>query len=179
MGVRLTIYSPAIREAEFQAANNFNLSVLELCCGFSRGVFTSPETSFATATEMKNSLKKTFAFVKRFRKRLELGDTMLFHAIDIMMNSLGTTPIGEWTISHDWSYDYIEETRERFNQLMQGHSAGVVSDETLCAWINNLKEDEAAAYMEDIRAAAKPEEETDGTETDGFGNAEEEEEKEE
>lgn len=165
-------YSPAIREAEFQAANNFNLSVLELCCGFSRGVFTSPETSFATATEMKNSLKKTFAFVKRFRKRLELGDTMLFHAIDIMMNSLGTTPMGEWTISHDWSYDYIEETRERFNQLMQGHSAGVVSDETLCAWINNLKEDEAAAYMEELRAAAEPEE-TGDTNTDGFDDKDE------
>lgn len=152
-------YSPAIRESEFQAANNFNLSILEMCCGFSRGVFTSPETSFATATEMKNSLKKTFAFVKRFRKRLELGDKMLFHAIDIMMNSLGTTPIGEWNISHDWSYDYIEETRERFNQLMQGHSAGVVSDETLCSWINNLKEDEAAAYMQELRAAAEPEQE--------------------
>ena len=133
--------------------------MLELCCGFSRGVFTSPETSFATATEMKNSLKKTFAFVKRFRKRLELGDKMLFHAIDIIMNLNGNTPMGEWTISHDWSYDYIEETKERFNQLMQGHSAGVVSDETLCAWINNLKEDEAAAYMEKLRAAAETEQE--------------------
>lgn len=123
---------------------------------------------------MKNSLKKTFAFVKRFRKRLELGDNMLFHAIDIMMNSLGTTPMGEWTISHDWSYDYIEETRERFNQLMQGHSAGVVSDETLCAWINNLKEDEAVAYMEELRAAAEPEqEETDNTDTDGFDDKDE------
>lgn len=178
VGEMIQDYSPAIRESEFQAANNFNLSVLELCCGFSRGVFTSPETSFATATEMKNSLKKTFAFVKRFRKRLELGDKMLFHAIDIMMNSLGTTPMGEWTISHDWSYDYIEETRERFNQLMQGHSAGVVSDETLCAWINNLKEDEAAAYMEELRSATEPEE-TDDTDTDGFDDKEDKEEKDE
>ena len=136
-------YSPAIREAEFQAANNFNLSVLELCCGFSRGIFTSPETAFATATEMKNSLKKTFAFIKRFRKRLEFGDRMLFNAISIIMNINSVTPIGNWDIHHDWSYDYIEETKERFNQLVQGHSAGVVSDETLCAWINNLDEKQA------------------------------------
>ncbi len=153
-------YSPAIREPEFQAANNFNLSVLELCCGFSRGVFTTPETAFSTATEMKNSLKKTFAFVKRFRKRLELGDRMLFNAINIIMNINGTTPLGEWDLRHDWSYDYIEETRERFNQLMQGHSAGVVKDETICAWINNLSEDEAKKYMAELRAfldtAAKP-----------------------
>lgn len=64
-------------------------------------------------------------------------------------------------------FNTFEKTRERFNQLMQGHSAGVVSDETLCAWINNLKEDEAAAYMEELRAAAEPEE-TDDTDTDGM-----------
>ncbi len=145
-------YSPAIRETEFQAANNFNLSILELCCGFSRGVFTTPETAFATATEMKNSLKKTFAFVKRFRKRLELGDKMLFNAINIIMNINNTTPIGNWTIRHDWSYDYIEETKERFNQLLQGHNEGVVKDETLCAWINNLPEEKAKKYMAELKS---------------------------
>lgn len=149
-------FSPAIREAEFQAANNFNLSVLELCCGFSRGVFTTPETAFATATEMKNSLKKTFAFVKRFRKRLEFGDRMLFGAIDIILNSNNITPVGDWQIRHDWSYDYIEETKERFNQLIQGHTAGVVKDETLCAWINNLDEEEAARYMAELKATSEP-----------------------
>ena len=167
-------YSPAIREPEFQAANNFNLSVLELCCGFSRGVFTAPETAFSTATEMKNSLKKTFAFVKRFRKRLELGDRMLFNAINIIMNINGTTPLGEWDLRHDWSYDYIEETKERFNQLMQGHSAGVVKDETVCAWINNLSEDEAKKYMAELRAfldaAVKPDDSADDIDDDGTGD---------
>lgn len=150
-------YSPSIREAEFKEANNFNLSILELCCGFSRGIFTTPETAFATATEMKNSLKKTFAFVKRFRKRLEFGDRMLFNAINIIMNLNSTTPMGEWNIRHDWSYDYIEETKERFNQLMQGHSQGVVKDETVCAWINNLKEDEAKQYMLELKSNQEPE----------------------
>lgn len=167
-------YSPAIREPEFQAANNFNLSVLELCCGFSRGVFTKPETAFATAAEMKNSLKKTFAFVKRFRKRLELGDRMLFNAINIIMNINATTPLGDWDLRYDWSYDYIEETKERFNQLMQGHSAGVVKDETICAWINNLSEDKAKKYMAELKAAAKAARKSENTEDniddDGAGD---------
>ena len=163
-------YSPAIRETEFREANNFNLSVLELCCGFSRGVFTTPETAFATATEMKNSLKKTFAFVKRFRKRLELGDRMLFNAINIIMNLNGTTPLGDWDIRHDWSYDYIEETKERFNQLMQGHSAGVVKDETVCAWINNLSEDEAKQYMAELKANQTPDVVEDDIIDDGITN---------
>lgn len=162
-------YSPAIREIEFREANNFNLSVLELCCGFSRGVFTTPETAFATATEMKNSLKKTFAFVKRFRKRLELGDRMLFNAINIIMNINSTTPVGNWGIRHDWSYDYIEETKERFNQLLQGHSAGVVKDETLCAWVNNLDEEEATQYMSELKANQTPELVEDDIIDDGIG----------
>lgn len=165
-------YSPAIREPEFQAANNFNLSILELCCGFSRGVFTAPETAFATATEMKNSLKKTFSFVKRFRKRLEYGDKMLFKAIDIIMNLNNITPLGKWDIRHDWSYDYIEETKERFNQLMQGHGAGVVSDETVCAWINNLSEEEAEKYMEELRASTEPELTEDTIADDGISDDE-------
>lgn len=163
-------YSPAIRETEFREANNFNLSILELCCGFSRGIFTSPETAFATATEMKNSLKKTFAFVKRFRRRLELGDRMLFNAINIIMNINNTTPLGDWNMHHDWSYDYIEETKERFNQLLQGHNEGVVKDETLCAWINNLTEEEATKYMAELKATAKPDIiDPDADDDDGMG----------
>jgi A118 family predicted phage portal protein len=154
-------YSPAIREADFQNANNFNLSMLELCCGFSRGVFTSPETAFATATEMKNSLKKTFSFVKKFRRRLEAGNKMLFGAINIIMNINGATPLGDWVIRHDWSYDYIEQTTERFNQLLQGHSAGVVKDETLAAWLHGITEEEAKKYIAELKAVAKENEPTD------------------
>lgn len=43
VGEMIQDYSPAIREAEFQAANNFNLSILELCCGFSRGYSLPPK----------------------------------------------------------------------------------------------------------------------------------------
>ena len=87
-------YSPSIREEEFKSANDFNLSILELCCGFSRGIFTSPETSFATATELKNSLKKTFAFVKSFRRRIEHGNKELFNAVNFIMNLNSVTPEG-------------------------------------------------------------------------------------
>lgn len=154
-------YSPAIREAEFQSANNFNLSVLELCCGFSRGVFTSPETAFATATEMKNSLKKTFAFVKRFRKRIELGDKMLFNAINIIININNITPIGDYDIRHDWSYDYIEQTTEKFNQLIQAHAAGAVKTEDVTAWLLGLDEAKAKKYIAELKAEATAEETDD------------------
>lgn len=154
-------YSPAIRESEFQSGNNFNLSVLELCCGFSRGIFTTPETAFATATEMKNSLKKTFAFVKKFRRRIENGNEMLFKALDIIMNVAGIAPTGSWDIRHDWSYDYIEQTTEKFNQLLQAHSAGAIKTEDLTAWVMGLDSEAAKKYVAELKAEAVDETEDD------------------
>lgn len=143
-------YSPSIREEEFKSANDFNLSILELCCGFSRGIFTSPETSFATATELKNSLKKTFAFVKSFRRRIEHGNKELFNAVNIIMNLNSVTPDGKWELQHDWSYDYIEQTSEKFNQLIQSLDRNAIKTEDLTAWVLNLRPEEAAEYVEDI-----------------------------
>ena len=144
-------YSPGIRETEFKAGIDLNLSVLELCCGFSRGVFTTPETSFATATEMINSLKKTFSFVKRFRASIENGNAMLFKTIDFIISLIGKTPVGDWSLEHDWSYDYIEQTTEKFNQLLQAHAAGCLKDEDLVGWIKGINEQEAKEYMEELR----------------------------
>lgn len=155
-------YSPEIRETEFKAGLDLNFSVLEMCCGFSRGVFTTPETAFATATEMKNSLKKTFSFVKRFRKYIESGNKMLFNAVNIIMNLNGTTPIGDWEIRHDWSYDYIEQTTEKFNQLLQTHSAGCLKDETLTGWVLGVDDETAKNYIAELKQA--------GYGTDDIGN---------
>lgn len=150
-------YSPSIREEEFKSANDFNLSILELCCGFSRGIFTSPETSFATATELKNSLKKTFAFVKSFRRRIEHGNKELFNAVNIIMNLNSVTPEGKWDLQHDWSYDYIEQTNERFNQLIQSYDRNAIKTEDLTGWVLNLEPEEASRYVEEIEAKTEEE----------------------
>lgn len=151
IGALIQEYSPDIREPEFKSGLELNLSVLEMCCGFSRGVFTSPETAFATATEMKNSLKKTFAFVKRFRKNIESGNRMLFNAVDVIMSLNGITSAGDWEIRHDWSYDYIEQTTEKFNQLLQAHSAGVLKDKDLTAWVLGIDSETAEKYITELR----------------------------
>lgn len=101
---------------------------------------------------MKNSLKKTFSFVKRFRRRIEGGNKELFHAIDIIMNVNENSPLGEWDISHQWSYDYIEETREKFNQLIQGHAIGAIKTAEVTAWALDMPIDQAQEYVDEIKA---------------------------
>ena len=103
---------------------------------------------------MKNSLKKTFAFVKRFRKLIESGNEMLFGAVDIIMSLNGTTPVGDWKIRHDWSYDYVEQTTEKFNQLLQAHAAGVLKDKDLTAWVLGIDDKTAEEYIDELRQAA-------------------------
>lgn len=147
-------YSPTIRTAELQAGEDFNLSVLEMCCGFSRGIFTKPETSFATATEMRNSLKKTFSFVKHFRRNIESGNRMLFNAINIILNVNGA-PMGDWEIQHQWSYDYIESTQEKFNQLIQAHSIGAVKTADVTSWVLDMDAESAETYVQEIKDELK------------------------
>ncbi len=161
-------YSPDIRDESLKNGENFNLSILELCCGFSRGIFTSPETSFATATEMRNSLKKTFSFIKKFRTRIESGERQLFKAIDIIMNLNSTTPIGDYEICNDWSYDYIEETKERFNQLIQSHNIGAIPTWKVAAWTENLDEETAKALVIEAAAENEPEQSPKSNEGDGI-----------
>ena len=148
-------YSPDIRDQSLQNGANFNFSILELCCGFSRGVFTSPETSFATATEMKNSLKKTFSFIKRFRRNIESGNHQLFYALDVLMSLNNAVPIGDWSLEHEWSYDYIEESRERFNQLIQMHSIGSIDPATVTAWGMDLSYEDAKAFVASINETSE------------------------
>ena len=147
---QISAYSPDIRDNSYKNGADFNFSILELCCGFSRGIFTAPETAFATATEMKNSLKKTFAFVKSFRNNIEQGNKELFNAIDIILNLNGET-VGAWDIRHDWSYDYIESTTEKFNQLLQGHNVGAVKTQDLTSWILGLDDEQAEKYVSEIK----------------------------
>lgn len=147
---QISAYSPDIRDNSYKNGADFNFSILELCCGFSRGIFTAPETAFATATEMKNSLKKTFAFVKSFRNNIEQGNKELFNAIDIILNLNGET-VGAWDIRHDWSYDYIESTTEKFNQLLQGHNVGAVKTQDLTAWVLGLDDEQAEKYVSEIK----------------------------
>lgn len=72
------------------------------------------------------------------------------------MNLNNTTPIGDYEIYNDWSYDYIEETKERFNQLMQAHSIGAIPTWKVTAWIENLDEESAKALAAEAAAGIEP-----------------------
>lgn len=127
-------FNPQIRQAELQAGIEENFKMLEMFAGFSNGILTAPTTNYATATEMKNSLKKTFSFVKKFRRRIERGTQEFFNAVSVISNRNNLVVDGAWELKWDWSYDYIEESREKFNQLIQMEAAGIIDKAEVRAW---------------------------------------------
>ena len=149
-------FNPQIRQSELQAGIEENFKMLELFAGFSNGVLTSPTTNYATATEMKNSLKKTFAFVKKFRRRIEQGTQEFFNAVSILANRNNLVVDGVWELKWDWSYDYVEESREKFNQLIQMEASGIIDKAEVRAWGMNEAYEIAQDKVEQIKTETPP-----------------------
>ncbi len=72
--------------------------------------------------------------MKKFRTQIDGGENMLIAAINILMNLNSISPMGDYEVYSDWSDNYIEEMKERFNQLLQLHNQGVITDAELRAW---------------------------------------------
>lgn len=122
------IFDPAFRDSAYMTRLNELYARLEKQIGTSRGILTEVETEQATATAIRKALYDTFTIVGDARVAFEKGMTDLIDAINILANYYNITPMGEYKINYDWSYDLLESTEETFSQLMQGHSKGVVKD---------------------------------------------------
>lgn len=143
-------YSPDIRSSELDTGIQVNFKMLEMMAGLSSGILTAPTTNFATATEMKASLQATFAYMTRFRRRLELGTRQLVTAVDTIASRNNLSPIGNWDIVFQWSSGYIEQMAEHFNQLMMAQGIGAVSTAEVREWIMDEDAQTAQQRVDEI-----------------------------
>lgn len=122
------IFDPAFRDSAYMTRLNELYARLEKQIGTSRGILTEIETATATATAIRKALYDTFTIVGDTRNAFEKGMTDLIDGINVLANYYGITPMGEYEIDFDWSYDLLESTEETFSQLMQGLSKGIVKE---------------------------------------------------
>ena len=147
------IFDPAFRDSAYFARLQELYARLEKQIGTSKGILTEVETQDATATAIKKALYDTFTIVADTRNAFEKGFTDLIDGINILANYYNITPMGEYEIDFDWSYDLLESTEETFAQLTQGHSLNVVKDEELRQFIfPNETLDEAKEAIEEIKS---------------------------
>lgn len=129
------VFDPAFRDSSYFARLQELYTRLEKQIGTSKGILTEVETVDATATAIKKALYDTFTIVSDTRIAFEKGMTDLIDGINILANYYNITPMGDYEINYDWSYDLLESTEETWSQLMQGHSQGIVKDYELRQFI--------------------------------------------
>lgn len=148
------VYDPAIRDSSYYTRLQHLYEELEKQVGTSRGILTEPQTHGATATEIKAANYDTYAIVDTMRRVIEKAMDRLAYAIDVLANVYSLAPMGDYSLSFDWSYALIESSQESFNQLLSSVSMDAVEpaelrqfsfpDETL---------DEARQRVSEIKAA--------------------------
>lgn len=127
-GDMFSVYSPEIRSQAYQNRLLELFGRLEKQMGISAGILTPASTSMATATQVRRAMYDTKAMVDTMRRNIARAFDTLMYGYTIMLELVGYRVQGEPTITFDWSQEMTEDTAETFAQLMQAHSAGVVSD---------------------------------------------------
>ena len=143
-------HTPDIRSADLEKGIEVNFKMLEMLAGLSPGILTTPVTQQATATEIRDARTKTFAFITKFRRRLEKGTNDLLDAVEAIANRNNLSPIGPWHAQYDWSTAYIEQINERFHQLVIAHGLGAVDTAEVRAYEMDEGYEEAKARVEQI-----------------------------
>ena len=151
-GHMFNIFDPAIRESSYHSRLEKLFELFEKQVGTSKGILSTPQTSAATATEIKTANGDTFAIISDIRKAIEKGLADFMYACDVLANYYNLTPLGEYEIKYDWDYSMIESTTETWQQLKDGQSMGVRSKAELRAWQTGEDLDAAQVVVDEIAA---------------------------
>lgn len=146
------VFDPAIRDSSYYARLQELYERLEKEVGTSKGILSNPETANATATEIKRSMYDTFTIVGDARQQFERAMEDFVYACNVYANYYNLSPMGEYKLSYDWSYDLLENSQESFSQLIQGKNNGAVEDYEIRQFIFPSEDiEESKKVVEEIR----------------------------
>ena len=149
-GDLFNIYNPDIRESSFYTRLNELFRLLEQKVGTSKGILTAPESYGATATEIRAAMADTFAIITDVRKAVESGLRDFIYACDVLANYYNLSPIGDYEINYDWSYQLLESSTETFAQMKDLQSVGAMSKAELRQYVTGEGLEEAQKAVDDI-----------------------------
>ena len=143
-------YSPQIYGDQHELALQVDFRAVEMCIGLSYGILSHSELRYTNTDEIRASLNQTFAYITKYRRSIEKGIRDLLDGIDALLNVNGTTPMGEWDIQFDWSYDFVESTTQAFNQMMMAEGIGARAAWEIRQFQTGEDEQTARAAVEQI-----------------------------
>ena len=146
------IFDPAIRDSSYYNRLFSLFEILEKQIGTSRGIVTRTESNGATATEIKTNNGDTFAIVSDIREDLaEFWDDFLY-SCNVLANCFNLSPMGEYTVDFDWSYNLIESSTETWQQRKDGQSMGLFGKAENRAWLTGESIEDAQKAVDEIAA---------------------------
>ena len=148
------IFSPAIRDTAMYNRLDRMFEMLEKSVGVSRGILTQRESALATATEIRAANHDTFAFVSNIRDTVQSCMEDLAWCFDVLAEAFGLSPAGsrgDYSINISWDMSLFESSAETFAQYSELHTAGVLSDAELRAWVTGEKPEAAQKAVEEAR----------------------------
>lgn len=143
-------FSPDLRYDGLKGGVDFNFKMLELFCGLSAGILTDVQSDLATATAIRASMNNSFAFIGTMRKVIESGTDDLIYAIAMLYNSNNDVAIGSYSTNYDWDESMMENSNERFQQLIQAKGVGELEDGEVMAWVKNIPLDQAKDIIKNM-----------------------------
>lgn len=152
-------FAPAIRFEAMEGRYNSLCRKVEKACGLSQGILTERQNmNYANKDEVRAAMYDTFCVVKAMRQNWERALDDLVYAVDVLAERFGLTPAGarnSYELQFDWDTSLVESSTEAFNQTMEGHAAGVISDAELRQWLRGGTLEEAQKALDEIQAARK------------------------
>ena len=152
------IFSPDIRDNSYRQRLLDLFGKLEKQVGTSNGILTPADTSMATATQVRRSMYDTLAMVGRMRESIDKAIRALCYCYEVYFPFIGKATPKQYNLRLYWEDKMMQDTTERFQNLMQGRSANAVKDEEIRQFLfpNETAEERAAAVQEIRESQPEP-----------------------
>lgn len=156
-GDKMTIeeWAPDIRYQAYLEAIDKQEQLLERAVGVSRGIISNPnDMNYQNVDNVRKSQQKTIAFVETARGIAEGCLADLVYSWNILANYFGIVPIGDYSVSYDWSDDYVETFADRQNAILAGNSIGATDAVDYRQFLFDESPETARERVEEIASAS-------------------------
>ena len=145
------IFSPDIRNTAYERRLLNLFARLEKQVGTSSGILTPADVSMMTATQVKRALYDTLAMVERMRKSIDKAIRALCYCYEVYFPFIGKATPKQYNLRLYWEDKMLQDTTERFQNLMQAKGFAVKDKEIRQFLFPNETAEERAAAVQEIR----------------------------
>lgn len=145
------IFSPDIRDNSYRQRLLDLFGKLEKQVGTSSGILTPADVSMMTATQVRRALYDTLAMVERMRKSIDKAIRALCYCYEVYFPFIGKATPKQYNLRLYWEDKMLQDTTERFQNLMQAKGSAVKDEEIRQFLFPNETAEERAAAVQEIR----------------------------